>query len=69
MLVDQDGNRPVCGQLLQNLADRALPINDRVAAARADAFEHVVQYGLSSGRAMTAIGCTRRASAIAPTSQ
>ena len=43
MLVDQDGNRPFCGQLLQNLADRALPINDRVAAARADAFEHVVQ--------------------------
>ena len=43
MLVDQDRDATIRRQLPQHLADRALPVDHRVARARADALEHVVQ--------------------------
>ena len=43
VLVDEDGHRAIRGQRLQHLPNRALPIDHRVPAPRANTLEHVVQ--------------------------
>ena len=66
VLIDQQRNAMIGRQLAQDLAHRALAINDRVAGARADPLEQLVeprvverprQHGDRDGRSACTIAC------------